>query len=74
LGLDPKILDLYHGTTKSGPDNIVGTWIDPQFKPRRMYFGNGGFYVSQRRAQAAAWAHSIAKGRAGLKCRSACRS
>ncbi|WP_052681892.1 RHS repeat-associated core domain-containing protein [Saccharothrix sp. ST-888] len=65
LGLDPKILDLYHGTTKAGADNIVGKGIDPQFKPRRMDFGNGGFYVTKDRAQAEEWAHSMAKGRNG---------
>jgi len=59
LGLDPTMVDLYHGTTASGEASIIRNGIDPRFRPRPMDFGHGGFYVTNDRRQAERWADRL---------------
>ncbi|WP_051967291.1 DUF6531 domain-containing protein [Kitasatospora mediocidica] len=63
LGLDPEMVDLYHGTTRSGADNIVSRGINPNVSPRPMDFGHGGFYVTNDRRQAEQWSRMIGQRR-----------
>ncbi|WP_371502733.1 DUF6531 domain-containing protein [Kitasatospora sp. NBC_00374] len=58
LGLDPDLIDLYHGTTHNGASSIEQHGINPQFSPRPMDFGHGGFYVTNDAAQAHQWART----------------
>ncbi|MEV0639675.1 RHS repeat-associated core domain-containing protein [Streptomyces sp. NPDC050619] len=62
LGLKaPCMVDLFHGTTGAGADNILARGIDPQFKPREMDFGAYGFYVTNSPQQAIDWAKRLGK-------------
>ncbi|WP_354643004.1 RHS repeat-associated core domain-containing protein [Kitasatospora camelliae] len=56
LGLDPDMIDLYHGTNGNGATSIENLGINPRFDPRAMDFGHGGFYVTDDRDQAHRWA------------------
>ncbi|MDW4907668.1 RHS repeat-associated core domain-containing protein, partial [Streptomyces sp. ADMS] len=60
LGLKaPCLVDLYHGTTGTGADNILAHGIDPRFKPRKMDFGSYGFYITNSPQQAVDWAKRL---------------
>ncbi|MFF7791936.1 RHS repeat-associated core domain-containing protein [Streptomyces sp. NPDC007991] len=62
LGLKaPCTVDLYHGTFGSAADNIMKNGINPNYKPREMDFGYGGFYVTNDPEQALKWAHRLAR-------------
>ncbi|WP_405009059.1 DUF6531 domain-containing protein [Kitasatospora sp. NBC_01539] len=59
LGLDAGMVNLYHGTTGNGAQSIVDNGINPNFRPRPMDFGRGGFYVTNDRRQAERWAQRL---------------
>ncbi|GAA2741320.1 RHS repeat-associated core domain-containing protein [Kitasatospora cinereorecta] len=56
LGLDPDMIDLFHGTNGNGASAIEQHGINPQVRPRPMDFGHGGFYLTNDYDQAAQWA------------------
>ncbi|MFI9785490.1 RHS repeat-associated core domain-containing protein [Kitasatospora sp. NPDC051984] len=58
LGLDPDLIDLYHGTTHKGATSVEQNGINPQHSPRPMDFGHGGFYVTNDPKQARDWANT----------------
>ncbi|MFB7667589.1 RHS repeat-associated core domain-containing protein [Kitasatospora sp. NPDC056138] len=58
LGLDPDMIDLYHGTTHAGASSVEQNGINPQHKPRPMDFGHGGFYLTDNPKQAHDWANT----------------
>ncbi|WAL75436.1 DUF6531 domain-containing protein [Kitasatospora sp. YST-16] len=64
LGLDPDMIDLYHGTNGVGASSIERLGINPRFEnpPRAMDFGHGGFYVTNDRDQAHRWARRQGQG------------
>ncbi len=59
-----EVVDLYHGTNRSGAESILKNGVDPSYAPRNRDFGNG-FYTSEERSLAENWAAKVAGWRGG---------